>query len=133
MITHQKDIHKLFARLRKRGLFAKEDWTCCQSCGMYGAEQESKPEQGIVFYHAQDTSVAFGGDANYIVSRRNRQELKKNLWLTFAGDTEEHTKAVAEIVLEEAKRLNIPAYWNGDTGTRIQILRKAVTPRFMEK
>lgn len=132
MITHQKDIHKLFARLRKRGLFAKEDWTCCQSCGLHAADQEAKAGQGIVFYHGQDAGLAFGGDAGKIISKRNRKELVENLWLSFAGDTYEQTRQIAEVVLEEASRVGVPAYWNGDIGTRIQILRKATVPKFIE-
>jgi hypothetical protein len=40
-----------FAELRKRGYFAKQNWQCCQSCGVRAIPDDVTD---YVFYHNQD-------------------------------------------------------------------------------
>lgn len=48
-------INLVFRQLRKEGIVAKQNFTCCNTCGMYEMG-ENHPGKDYVFYHAQATS-----------------------------------------------------------------------------
>jgi hypothetical protein len=61
-----------FAELRKRGYFAKQNWQCCQSCGVHAIPDDVTD---YVFYHEQDklgmaeedsVHLSWGGNAHEI-------------------------------------------------------------------
>jgi hypothetical protein len=66
-------ITQAFKTLRKNGYFAKQDWTCCQTCGI--AEVPNSKKDKFVFYHGQDamdlwetgkTYLCWQGDNKFI-------------------------------------------------------------------
>ena len=67
------NLTQAFKELRQRGYFARQNFTCCQSCG-WAAVPEDKAEQAV-FYHRQDaddlresgeTYLAWSGDPKLI-------------------------------------------------------------------
>ena len=68
------ELTKAFKDLRKARFFARQNFTCCQSCGW--AEVPEKQSERAVFYHSQDNDdiekgfvhLAWSGDGQLIVS-----------------------------------------------------------------
>jgi hypothetical protein len=52
--TMRKTLTEAFKKLRKAGLIAKQNWCCCQTCGIAALENTTKD---FVFYHKQDSDV----------------------------------------------------------------------------
>lgn len=68
--TEPTDCDKLdvaFAAMEKRGLVARQNFTCCNTCGLaeiwreITAAEESREVCGYAFYHMQDTEGAVEG------------------------------------------------------------------------
>jgi hypothetical protein len=66
-------LNNAFAVLRKRGYFAKQNWQCCQTCGVDAVPDDVTD---YVFYHGQAAlmmeergavHLSWGGDGNEIV------------------------------------------------------------------
>lgn len=61
-----------FARLEAEGIVARQDFTCCQTCGhaeIWGeirAAQKAHPIAGYVFYHRQDTEYVVESGKLYL-------------------------------------------------------------------
>lgn len=107
-----------FKEMRKRGLIARQNFRCCQSCACYEiATTMEKPtckKIGYVFYHSQDNArkrkfqdfhLAFGG-------RHNNE-----------GDTEA-TQNVGKLIVKCLADNGVKSNWNGDTATRILVLNQ---------
>ena len=76
-------ITEAFNELRKLGYFARQNFTCCQTCGW--AAVPSEKGNKAVFYHNQDNDslkrsgechLAWSGDGNEIVSVLNRHGIQ---------------------------------------------------------
>lgn len=105
-------LSKAFAELRKNGLVARQNFTCCQSCGNYSGWEEVKgsKKMGLVFYHRQD-----------------KENLQKDryVYLAYSGWDEpgkSTTKEVGNLVVETMKNNGLSVEWNGDVNTRIKVL-----------
>lgn len=79
------NLTKAFRELRKNGYWAKQNHTCCQTCGW--AEVPDGKEDKVVFYHNQDNEnkvrnqpfhLAWSGDGNEIqtILRENGVETR---------------------------------------------------------
>ena len=75
-------LNKAFAELRKKGYFARQNFTCCQSCGW--AELTDEESKKAVFYHRQDAEdlkktgvvyLAWSGSGQDIVNTLNKYGL----------------------------------------------------------
>jgi hypothetical protein len=114
--TDQSAIREMFKALRKRGLFARMNFQCCQSCGWAAAHNAIKPKhRGVVFYHGQDAEALEGG------------ELCGDLYLAFGGredDVEDGYRSleVGAIVMAEANKRGIAVKWDGTENTRIALV-----------
>ncbi len=92
----QSNLTKAFKELRKAGYFAKQNHTCCQSCGW--AEVPDDKAEKAVFYHNQDhQSYKEGGD----------------LYLAWAGDG----KLICDILRDHG----LVVEWEGTPDRRICI------------
>ena len=115
------NLTKAFARLRKQGIFARQNYWCCQSCGCasVGNDVRENPGKylGYVFYHGQDNE---------------RRRKNKDFYLAYGTveDSPLTAEKVAELVLENLAVHGIKAEWNGDTGTRIKIVQQQPEPEF---
>lgn len=80
--SYRAPIRKAFEELRSLGYFAKENHTCCQTCGFSEVPDEFEK---IVFYHNQDLDglkedggchLSWAGDGKQIVDVLERNGLK---------------------------------------------------------
>lgn len=93
---NKSNLNKAFKALRKAGYFAKQNFTCCQSCAW--AEVPDEQSEKAVFYHRQDAD-----------------DLKESgsCHLAWAGDGKEIVK-----ILEEN---GVKTEWEGTDNKRIKI------------
>ncbi len=92
----QSNVTKSFKELRSIGYFARQNFTCCQSCGW--AEVPEDKSERAVFYHNQDyRSYKDGGD----------------LYLAWAGDGDE--------ICDILRGNGLEVEWEGSKDTRIRI------------
>ena len=116
-------LNAAFRDLRKQGFLAKQDFACCQSCGvadlMDEAEflaQRGRAVKGGVFYHMQDTDNL----------REDGRCHLAYLSLDVSGDTsdaalEEAAVVVGQRAVETLHRHGVKTEWDGTVGRRIGI------------
>lgn len=77
-----QSVTKAFKALRKSGYFARQNFACCQSCGLAELPDGTA---NYVFYHSQDSDdlkesgtchLAWGGDGAEIVKILNANGVK---------------------------------------------------------
>lgn len=93
---NKQSLNVAFVALRKAGYFAKQDFSCCSSCGW--AEMTDKQSKKAVFYHGQDADGLKEDGSCY---------------LSWSGDGKEIVKILRDN--------GVDAEWNGESGTRILI------------
>lgn len=103
-MTDKELFNKIFRALRKKGIVAKQNFLCCQSCGWaeLGSQLGDNYEGTIVFYHNQDYD-SFEG-----------KELTRKIYLAWHGK--------AEDIIEEFEKEGFKVEWNGSEHERICIL-----------
>lgn len=75
--SKKNNINKAFRILRKNGYIAKQNFSCCQSCGryelnkLYGEEKCKK----LVFYNIQDTDLFKKTGELYLSWNGNGEEI----------------------------------------------------------
>lgn len=98
-----------FRALDASGLIAREDFACCQSCGVgeIGGEAiETAPARGYVFYHYQDAERAVDCDG---------------LRLAFGLIDEPPTAAIGREIVAALRAEGLPVDWNDAPGERITV------------
>lgn len=72
----QNNLTKAFRELRKAGYFAKQNFTCCQTCAW--AEVPDGVEK-VVFYHQQDNESKKQGEPFYLAWSGDGHEIQRIL------------------------------------------------------
>lgn len=114
---HETDCDKLdeaFAELDRCGIVARQNFSCCQSCGHTEIQdeileaQDYRPIQGYVFFHQQDTEHATDND---------------RLYLAYGGaiEGEIHALEVAQEVVATLRKAGLTVEWNGLIHKRIAV------------
>jgi hypothetical protein len=115
--TGETDCDRLdeaFVELDRNGIVARQNFTCCQTCGCaeisYEIEDTEafRPVRGYVFFHTQDTESAVRNGYLYLA------------FGSLLGD-EHESKVIANEVCETLKRHGLEPDWNGAVKTRICI------------
>jgi hypothetical protein len=111
--TDNDRLDEAFEALAAAGIVARQDWTCCQTCGhaeIWGeieAEQErGAPVRGYTFYHQQDTESAVGGSG---------------LYLAYGAMEEEGLVEVGEEIRRVLEGKGLRVRWNGSANARIWV------------
>ena len=107
-------LDRAFAALERAGVVARQNFTCCQTCGHAEIGDEiaqalTKAEAvGYTFYHMQDTERAAEGGG---------------LFLAYGSleRTEAAQQKVGWTIVEALRREGLAAEWNGDVGKRIEV------------
>jgi hypothetical protein len=98
-----------FRTLDRHGIIAREDFACCQNCGVgeIGAEaRDGDPARGYVFYHEQDaTSAAEGG----------------NLWLAYGLIGQPPSVEIGREVVSALRAEGLHVDWDESPGQRISV------------
>jgi hypothetical protein len=105
-----------FAAMQRRGVVARQNFSCCSNCGhgeMWGEMSNMGPNarvEGYAFYHMQDTESAVEGGTLYVKYGSNRE-----------GD--EAITEVGRVVAEELRKAGLKVQWNGDPGQAVGVVR----------
>ena len=106
-ITDSDRLTLAFAALDAHGVTAREDFTCCQSCGQTEIGGEAAEDaRGYTFYHRQDAEGAASGGP---------------LFLAYGTFGQVSDARIGAEIVAELHRQGLDAEWNGDVGRRIKV------------
>jgi hypothetical protein len=100
--TDPERLTRAFIMLQKSGITARENFTCCRSCGQAEIGAEGGPDaRGFVYFHTQCTDSAAVGDG---------------LMLLYGGfdNSSETTAAIGDEVVAALEAVGLPAEWDRD-------------------
>ncbi|MFF2078819.1 DUF6891 domain-containing protein [Kitasatospora sp. NPDC058162] len=109
--TDPERLTTAFSALEAEGIVAREDFTCCTSCGGAEISAEASPDSlGFVYFHRQSTDRAAAGEG---------------LTLYYGGfdDSERTTANVGQRVVAALEQVGLPVEWNGSPGRAIEVTR----------
>ena len=120
--TKTPELNRAFALMRKRGIIARQSFSCCSSCGGYELaslvsdfpKEKRDRVKGVCFYHKQ---AAASGREGW------------SIFLQFGPlDTLAHgligldTCEVGKIVLECLREANVDSAWDGTENQCIEVV-----------
>lgn len=115
--TYETDCDRLdegFAELDRHGIVARQNFTCCQTCGHTEIKAEiiktkkHRPVRGYVFFHWQDTESAVRSGYLYLA-------------FSSVSGKEQESELVAGEIVASLHHAGLEADWNGSVRTRICI------------
>ncbi|TLS42810.1 hypothetical protein FE633_28710 [Streptomyces montanus] len=109
--TDPDRIERAFAALELGGIVAREDFTCCRSCGMseIHAEADGKEDaRGFVFFHHQGTESAAEGHG-------------LALYYGAFDDSEEGTAEIGREVVAALTAAGLSPEWDGSPAKSIEV------------
>jgi hypothetical protein len=104
-----------FADLESRGVLARQDFSCCQTCGaneirdaMKAEERKGLQVRGYTFFHEQNTESAVEG---------------RGLYLSYGSvsDEEEAALGIAKEVVDTLSKHGLTTEWDGTLETCIHV------------
>jgi hypothetical protein len=113
-VTDCDRLDAAFSSLERQGIVARQNWTCCQTCGhaeIADAMEEARQSgevRGYTFFHQQDTDSAVEG---------------YGLWLAY-GSTEDDdaaTVAIGHSVCNALRDAGLSPTWEGVGSKRIAL------------
>ncbi|MFE9725109.1 DUF6891 domain-containing protein [Streptomyces sp. NPDC005794] len=108
-VTGADRVERAFAALEERGITAREDFTCCRSCGTGEIHAEGSADaRGFVFFHTQGTDAVAEGHG---------------LSLYYGGfdGSAGTTAAVGREVADALGEAGLPVEWDGSPDTSILV------------
>ncbi|MFD3437176.1 DUF6891 domain-containing protein [Streptomyces sp. NPDC058685] len=107
--TDPERLTRAFTALQEAGITARENFTCCRSCGESEIGGEGGPDaRGFVYFHSQCTDAAAAGHGLTL------------LYGGFDGSTET-TAAVGHEVVVALEAAGLQADWDSDPGRAITV------------
>jgi hypothetical protein len=107
--TDPERLARAFQALEEAEITAREDFTCCRTCGQAEIGGEARPgARGFVYFHQQGTeSAAEGG----------------GLMLYYGGfdGSAETSAVVGREVVAALVAVGLPTEWDGDPGSAIRV------------
>ncbi|MGW2678013.1 DUF6891 domain-containing protein [Streptomyces sp. NPDC001436] len=107
--TDPERLTRAFATLEDAGITARENFTCCRSCGQSEIGGEAGPDaRGFVYFHTQCTDSAAAGHG---------------LTLLYGGfdGSSDTTAAIGHEVVAALAAAGLPTEWDGDPGRAITV------------
>ncbi|MFI8081414.1 DUF6891 domain-containing protein [Kitasatospora sp. NPDC086009] len=107
--TDADRLTRAFTALEAAGITARENFTCCHSCGQAEIAGVGSPDaRGFVYFHSQSTDAAAAGHG---------------LSLDYGGfdDSAETTAAVGREVVAALAVAGLPADWDGDPASAVEV------------
>ncbi|MFE5732785.1 DUF6891 domain-containing protein [Streptomyces sp. NPDC056528] len=107
--TDPERLTRAFAALEESGITARENFTCCRTCGQSEIGGEGGPDaRGFVYFHTQCTDSAAAG---------------QGLMLLYGGfdGSSETTAAVGREVVAALAAAGLPTEWDGDPGRAVTV------------
>lgn len=107
-ITGPERVGRAFEALEARGITARENFTCCRSCGTSEIGAEREDARGFVFFHSQGTEGAAAGHGLVL------------LYGGFDGSADT-TAAVGREVVAALGEAGLSTEWDGDPARSITV------------
>jgi hypothetical protein len=112
--TYKTKLSAAFRAMRKEGLVARQNFSCCGSCANYELAtiidelpaEKKATTKGYVFYHNQDAD-------------HMRRPNFDGLYLGYSSSDGNNCSDIAQIVVACIQRAGLTAEWNGEITTRI--------------
>ncbi|MFB7672525.1 hypothetical protein ACFC26_14060 [Kitasatospora purpeofusca] len=107
--TDPERLTRAFTALQEAGITARENFTCCRSCGQSEIGGEGGPNaRGFVYFHSQCTDSAAAGHG---------------LMLLYGGfdDSSETTAAIGHEVVAALEAVGLHPEWDHDPGQAITV------------
>jgi hypothetical protein len=110
-------LDEAFAELEVQGIVARQNFTCCSTCGHYeiGAEvvaaRKRRPVTGYAFYHMQDTERAVEGGGVYVK-------------YDALSDDRARKAEVGRRIVAAVEQAGLRAEWDGDPDTAVLVKLK---------
>jgi hypothetical protein len=107
--TDPERLTRAFADLGASGITARENFTCCRTCGNAEiGDERGERDHGFVYFHTQSTESAAAGHG---------------LMLLYGGHdgSQETTTAVGHEVVAALAAAGLSAEWNGDPRSAIRV------------
>ncbi|MFI2241527.1 DUF6891 domain-containing protein [Streptomyces chrestomyceticus] len=107
--TDPERLTRAFDALQRAGITARENFTCCRSCGQAEIGGEAEPgARGFVYFHTQCTASAVAGHG---------------LTLLYGGfdGSPETTAAIGHEVVAALETVGLRAEWDGDPGRAVTV------------
>jgi len=103
-------ISQLFKNLRKKGILARQNFSCCGSCGSYELFNYIKDTDkiGYVFWHHQE-------------NKSFKKHGEVFLHFSSKSDDDAETIKIGKTIVEEIIKLNLPYEWNESASECIHI------------
>jgi hypothetical protein len=112
-VTDCDRLNAAFVELERAGIVARQNFTCCQTCGhceigdeIATARKAGVEVRGYTFYHMQDTESAVEGDGLYLA-----------YGAVEAGD--DAVVAVGREIVKVLRRHKLKTKWNGRSNERV--------------
>jgi hypothetical protein len=106
-----------FKSLERKGVVARQNFTCCSNCGHHEIWDEVKQTRakgkviGYAFYHQQDTEAAVDGGGIYVkFAAVENDDVKKRL--------------VGQKVVDSLTAAGLKPRWDGDPGCAVAVKLK---------
>lgn len=114
-VTDCDRLDAAFAELEAEGIVARQNFTCCGTCGAAeiwdeakALEDAGKAVEGYTFYHMQDTESAADGDGLY-------------LNYGAAEGTDDASVEIGHRIVDRLEGHGLKPQWDGSIRTRIQV------------
>jgi len=108
-VTDCDKLTSAFMELDEEGIVARENFSCCGTCGSSEIHDEAKKHHfGYVFYHVQDTESAQETGSLY-------------LGYGHVGLAKKSSVEIAKMIVDKLKSFGLDVVWNGKTNTRILV------------
>ncbi|QDY75154.1 DUF6891 domain-containing protein [Streptomyces qinzhouensis] len=107
--TDPERLTRAFAALQEAGITARENFTCCRSCGQSEIGDEGGTDaRGFVYFHSQNTDAAASGHG---------------LMLLYGGfdNSSETTAAIGQEVVAALEAADLQTTWDCDPGQAITV------------
>ena len=107
-------IDAALAALEGKGIVARQNFACCQTCGLAEIEEEieefakTADPVGYTFYHMQDTERACDGGSLYLAYGT-------------VGGTDEEAVKIGETIRDTLTQHGLTVEWDGSVGQKICI------------
>jgi hypothetical protein len=113
-VTDCDKLDKAFAGLEMKGIVARQNFTCCQTCGNAEIGDEIKAfaektePKGYTYYHMQDTESACEYGSLYLAYGT-------------VGGTDDDAVAIGNTIRDTMQEHGLTVEWNGKLDQRICI------------
>lgn len=107
--TDNDRLDRAFAALEAGGIVARQNFTCCQSCGHgeIGDEIGDRPARGYTFFHMQDTEAAVDGHGIFLAYG--------------AASPDGDAVAIGRAIVAALEREGLKPDWDGSLERRIYV------------